>query len=187
MKKSLAVVAALSGGLIALPALAGERPIGEPFEKNGMQIAAVYLQAVMMEPAAFTEVCLADRNSANPQGPTDAHIEADIKALKGNRNGFAKGEWIPALDIDFVVTKPGSDWKANGKLVAMVASDGPHYGANVKFDGPGKYHVAYTIKPPSVSGFLRHTDKETGVGAWWEPFTVEWDFAYAGSGKKGGY
>jgi len=24
----------------------------------------------------------------------------------------------------------------------MVASDGPHYGANVRMDGPGKYHVA---------------------------------------------
>jgi uncharacterized protein involved in high-affinity Fe2+ transport len=68
-----------------------------------------------------------------------------------------------------------------------VASDGPHYGANVKFDGPGKYHVAYTINPPSKVGFLRHTDKETGVGAWWQPFTVDWDFTYTGTGKKGGY
>lgn len=170
------LVAALAGSLVAaLPALAGEKPIGEPVEKNGMQIAGVYLQAVTMEPHAA--------HHAN----TDAHIEADIKALKGNKNGFAKGEWVPDLDIDFVVTKPGSDWKATGKLEPMVASDGPHYGANVKFDGPGKYHVAYTIKPPSAKGFLRHTDKETGVGAWWEPFTVEWDFTFTGTGKKGGY
>jgi len=30
-------------------------------------------------------------------------------------------------------------------------------------------------------------DKETGVGAWFKPFTVEYDFAFAGVGKKGGY
>lgn len=173
MKHSLAL-ATLAAGLIATPALAGEKPIGEPVEKNGMEIAAVYLQSVMMEP------------HHGSHENTDAHIEADIKALKGNKNGFAKGEWVPYLDIDFVLTKPGSDWKVAGKLEPMVASDGPHYGANVKFDGPGKYHVAYTIKS-AAHGFLRHTDKETGVGAWWAPFTVEWDFAFTGTGKKGGY
>lgn len=176
-----------SAFLLASPAMAGEKPIGEPVEQNGMEIAAVYLQAVMMEPASFSDVCFADRNAANPSTPTDAHIEADIKGLKGNNSGFAEGEWIPYLNIDYVVTKPGSTFKATGKLVPMVASDGPHYGANVKFDGPGKYHVAYTIAPPSENGFLRHTDKETGVGAWWQPFTVEWDFVFAGTGKKGGY
>lgn len=68
----------------------------------------------------------------------------------------------------------------------MVASDGPHYGANVRMDGPGKYHVAYEISP-GAHGFLRHTDKETGVSVWWQPFTTEWDFIYTGTGKKGGY
>jgi len=29
---------------------AGEHPIGDPIEMNGMDIAAVYLQPVMMEP-----------------------------------------------------------------------------------------------------------------------------------------
>lgn len=174
MKRHL-LAFALAAGLAASPALAAEKPIGEPVETNGMEIGAVYLQAVMMDP-----------HHASHDG-ADAHIEADIKALKGNNNGFAEGEWVPNLDIDFVLTKPGSDFKATGKLVSMVASDGPHYGANVKFAGPGKYHVAYTIQPPSATGFLRHTDKETGVGAWWKPFTVEWDFVFAGTGKKGGY
>lgn len=134
-----------SAFLLASPAMAGEKPIGEPVEQNGMEIAAVYLQAVMMEPASFSDVCFADRNAANPPTPTDAHIEADIKGLKGNNSGFAEGEWIPYLNVNYVVTKPGSTFKAAGKLVPMVASDGPHYGANVKFEGPGKYHVAYTI------------------------------------------
>ena len=30
-------------------------------------------------------------------------------------------------------------------------------------------------------------DKETGVGPWFKPFTVEYDFTYAGVGKKGAY
>jgi periplasmic iron binding protein len=76
--------------------------------------------------------------------------------------------------------------RRRGKLEPMVASDGPHYGANVRMDGPGKYHVAYGISP-GAHGFLRHTDKETGVSVWWQPFTTEWDFIYTGTGKKGGY
>ena len=172
--KTLFAAAALTA-LLAAPALAGEQPIGEPVEKNGMEIAAVYLQAVTMEPAHAHH------------GGTDIHIEADIKGIKGNNNGFGEGDWIPYLDIDYVLTKQGSPFKASGKLVPMVASDGPHYGDNIKMDGPGKYHVAYTIKP-GAHGFLRHTDKETGVGKWWARFTVEWDFTYVGStGKKGGY
>lgn len=164
------------GGALALaaPALAGEQPIGEPVEKNGMEIAGVYLQAVMMEP-----------HMAAHEG-TDIHIEADIHALKGNNNGFAEGEWVPYLDIDYTLTKEDSGWKKSGKLVPMVAADGAHYGDNVKMDGAGKYHVVYRIAP-GAHGFLRHTDKETGVGAWWQPFSVEWDFAYFGAGKKGGY
>ena len=72
-------------------------------------------------------------------------------------------------------------------LLPMVASDGPHYGDNVKMDGPGKYHVVYRIAS-GAHGFLRHTDKETGVGKWWQPFAVEWDFVFVGStGKRGGY
>ena len=32
-----------------------------------------------------------------------------------------------------------------------------------------------------------HTDKETGVGPWFKPLTVQYEFTYAGTGKKGGY
>jgi uncharacterized protein involved in high-affinity Fe2+ transport len=168
----LAAGAALT--LLSGAALAGERPIGEPVEKNGMQIGGVYLQSVMMEP----HMAMHDH--------TDIHLEADVKALKGNNNGFGEGEWVPYLDVAYVLTKQGSGFKKTGTLFPMVASDGPHYGDNVKMDGPGKYHVAYTFKP-AANNFLRHVDKETGVGKWWEPFTVEWDFAYTGTGAKSGY
>lgn len=74
--------------------------------------------------------------------------------------------------------------------MGMVASDGPHYGDNIKLNGPGKYHLTMTVKPPMQMGhmaFGRHVDKETGVGAWFKPVTLEYDFPFAGIGKKGGY
>jgi len=169
---SLVLVAVLAASSVAT---AAEQPIGEPVELNGMEIAAIYLQPVKMEPQMPTE------------DKADVHLEADIHAIKGNNNGFGAGEWMPYLTVTYTLTKKGSDWSATGPFVPMVASDGPHYGDNVKLDGPGKYHLAYRISPPPLRGFFRHFDKETGVGKWWAPFTVEWDFTFVGTGKKGSY
>ena len=155
---------------------AGEHPIGNPVAKNGMEIAAVYLQPVVMEPML-----------PGMMEPSDIHLEADIHAAKNNQNGFGEGEWVPYLGITYQISKVGSDWSTGGAFMPMVASDGPHYGDNIKLDGPGKYRVRFHLVPPPINGFFRHTDKETGVGEWWVPFDLEWDFAYAGAGKKGGY
>jgi uncharacterized protein involved in high-affinity Fe2+ transport len=157
-------------------ARAAETPIGEPIQKNHMEIGAVYLQPVLMAPM-----------TPAMKKPADIHIEADIRAMKGNPNGFGPGEWVPYLGVDYVIGKPGSDWHASGRFMAMVANDGPHYGANVKLDGPGRYRVTYRISPPLTNGLFRHTDKETGVAPWWTPFEVSWEFVYVGVGKKGGY
>jgi periplasmic iron binding protein len=159
-----------------IDALAAETPIGQAVGKNGMEIGAVYLQSVVMEPAMPSE-----------DNPSDIHLEADIHAVKGNPNGFGVGEWIPSLQVAFHLSKEGSSWEKTGMLMPMVASDGPHYGANVKMDGSGKYHLTYHINPPPYNGFVRHIDKETGVGKWWEPFDISWNFTYLGTGKKGGY
>ena len=43
----------------------------------------------------------------------------------------------------------------------MVTDDGPHYG--------------------------RHIDRLTGVAPWFKPVTAEYDFTFAGIGKKDGY
>ena len=132
---------------------AGEHPIGDPVEKNGMEIGAVFLQPVMMEPML-----------PGMMEPTDIHLEADIHAIKGNQNGFAAGEWIPYLGSTYQVSKIGDDWSTAGTFMPMVASDGPHYGENIRLDGPGRYRVRFHIVPPPINGFYRHTDKETGVG-----------------------
>ena len=130
----------------AMAAQALEYPIGTPQQRFGMEIAAVYLQPVVMEPDGMMRKA----------EESDIHIEADIKALAGNPNGF----------------------------------EGPHYGDNIKLFGPGKYHVKYTILPPSENKhahFGRHTDRLTGVRPWFKPFDVEYDFSFVGIGKKGGY
>jgi uncharacterized protein involved in high-affinity Fe2+ transport len=157
--------------------MAGEIEIGKPVEKNGMNIGAIYLQAVMMEPMKPME--------KGHYG--DIHLEADVAAMKDNPYGFEEGAWIPYLDISYHITKKKSQWSSTGSLRPMVANDGPHYGDNIKLDGPGSYHVVYHFNPPVVHGFQRHIDKETGVNKWWTPFNLEWDFTYIGIGKKGGY
>jgi periplasmic iron binding protein len=174
----VAVAALLAG--ISTAALALEYPIGTPQQRYGMEIGAVYLQPVEMEPEGMMR---ATRDS-------DIHMEADIHALSSNPNGFDEGAWIPYLGIKYEVEKLGSNEKISGDFMPMVANDGPHYGDNVKLKGPGKYRVKYTISPPSAdshSHFGRHTDRLTGVRPWFKPFEVEYEFTYVGIGKKGGY
>ena len=88
------------------------------------------------------------------------------------------GEWVGYLTIEYTLKKIGTDWQATGKLLPMTAKDGPHYAANLKMDGPGQYHVTYRLSPPGVNGFYHHTDQETGVPDWWQPFSVDFDFKY---------
>ena len=175
--RQAAVFGTLANALIAG---AAEYPIGKPQQHSGMEIAAVYLQPVAMEPEGMMRKA----------EESDIHIEADIKALKGNPNGFEEGAWIPYLVVKFEITKTGSSQKVTGEFMPMVANDGPHYGDNIKLFGPGKYHVKYTILPPTENQqahFGRHVDKLTGVKPWFKPFAVENDFSYVGIGKKGGY
>ncbi|MBL8438135.1 MAG: iron transporter [Zoogloeaceae bacterium] len=164
----------------SLGAAGAEYPIGKAQQLNGMEIAAVYLQPVEMEPAGMMK----------KPSETDIHIEADIRALANNPNGFEEGSWIPYLTVKFEIAKVGADFRVSGEFMPMVANDGPHYGDNVKLAGPGKYKVKYTILPPEANPhnhFGRHVDRLTGVRPWFKPFEVEIEFTYVGIGKKGGY
>ncbi len=167
----------------ATQAWSREYPAGVPEQRNGMEIAAIYLQPVRMAPA----------NLMRPSEKSDIHLEADIRARDNNVNGFAEGDWIPYLYVTYELRKKGSNKVIRGDLMPMVANDGPHYGDNVKLLGPGKYTLKYTIYPPNApqnpSGkyFARHTDRLTGVSPWFKPFDVKYTFIYAGIGKRGGY
>ncbi|MDB5510110.1 MAG: ferrous iron transport protein [Hyphomicrobiales bacterium] len=170
----------LLGLVAASAAVAKEYPIGKPKIQNGMEIAAVYLQPVEMAPAGM----MRDAKES------DVHLEADIKAAGDNKNGFAEGDWMPYLGVAYEVTKVGSDEVVKGDFMPMVANDGPHYGDNVKLMGPGKYKLKLSIAPPDANPhahFGRHVDKETGVAPWFQTFSVEYEFTYAGTGKKGAY
>ncbi|HEY6898840.1 MAG TPA: iron transporter, partial [Rhodocyclaceae bacterium] len=81
-RKALVLLAA---GLFSFTAAAVEYPIGTPQQKNGMELAAVYLQPVTMEPDGMMKKA----------EESDIHIEADIHALANNPNGFPEGAWMP--------------------------------------------------------------------------------------------
>ena len=167
----------------SLSAAALEYPIGVPQNVVGLEVAAVYLQAVEMEPEGHMRKA----------SESDIHLEADIHALANNANGFAEGMWIPHLLVKYELTKLPSGEVIKGDMMPMVASDGPHYGDNVKLKGAGKYKVKFIVYPPSAKEnpagnmFGRHTDRATGVRPWFKPVETEWEFTYAGVGKKGGY
>lgn len=179
-KKALRMGLAAAGLLATLGlgvARAGEQPAGEPIEINGLEIMAVYLQPVVMEPA------MPDQDPAQ----TDIHLEADIHATQDNENGFPIDAWVPYLVIHYTLSKKSGGWTSTGMLHPMVALDGPHYGANVELDGPDAYDLVFHIEPPAGTTFLHHVDKETGVTDWWEPFDYRGGFTFTGTGKKGAY
>lgn len=180
MKKQLVCVLFAALAIASEASLAAETPIGKHQVVSGMEIGAVYLQPVKMEPDG----------TMKKVEDSDIHLEADIHAVKNNANGLAEGDWVPYLVIKFEITKAGSNFKLQGEMMPMVASDGPHYGDNVKLDGPGKYKLKLSVLPPSANThahFGRHVDKETGVGPWFKAFDLNYDFTFAGTGKKGGY
>lgn len=173
MKKTLLSLGA-AANILASSVFAAEVPIGDPYELNGMEIAAVYLQPIEMEPRGIDLAA----------SLADIHLEADIHALKGNKNGFPEGFWIPYLTIAYKLTNLDNGKVKTGTLMPMVADDGPHYGANLKMDtGIGNYELVFLIESPEKQGFGRHVDKETGVGKWFEPFSVKYNFKYTGKPK----
>jgi periplasmic iron binding protein len=147
-----------------------EYPIGDDVERNQMRIAAVWLPPVQME---------------GMSGPTPSdmiHIEADIHATEGNKNGCPKDEFIPYLNVHYAIEPVGETAKSvqpiENDLMPMVARDGWHYGASISLPTAGRYKLTYTIKPPTTAG--RHSDPVTGVDPWWKPFSVTFDWDYPG-------
>ena len=183
---SLPLAALLIGA--AVPALAAGRDIGVA-EREGMNIVLRYIQAVEVETGDEPgQKSATGGGHAGHGGPADAHLEALISATKDNAYGFFPGAFVPYLQVEYIVRKQGSNWVGDGVLKPMIASDGPHYAANLLLDGPGKYSVELIVAPPSPKVFPRHLDKETGAKPWWAPVTLEWNFTFIGStGKKGGY
>lgn len=131
---SLAAAAALTLG-VAASANAEEFqefPIGEAKTINTLEVAAVYLKPIDMEP----------RGIDLPASQADIHLEADIHAAEANPNGFGAGEWVPYLTVSYRLENQDTGKVLTGNLMPMVAVDGPHYGANIKMPGTGNYKLS---------------------------------------------
>jgi uncharacterized protein involved in high-affinity Fe2+ transport len=147
-----------------------EYPIGDDQDVGPLHVAGVYFQPVDMEPLG---------EGGLPKAQADMHLEADISANEGNNLGYGAGDFVPNLTVRYKAQKKGGKL-IEGVFMPMSASDGPHYGNNVKLDGAGQYHITFIIESPEKQDYLLHVDKETGVeGRFWkEPLEVSWDFDY---------
>jgi uncharacterized protein involved in high-affinity Fe2+ transport len=119
-----------------------------------------------------------------PASQSDMHIEADISALD-NDLGYGVGDFVPNLTVDYVVIKKSTGDRIEGTFMPMNASDGPHYGANIKLPGtggPGEYTVRFSVRSPEDQNYVLHVDATTGVpGRFWNtPLVAEWNVSYAG-------
>ena len=156
-----------------------------------LTVGTVYLQPISMAPAGMMR----------QREKSDIHLEIDIHAKSSLKSrGFAPGDWLPNANISYSIQKIGSDkpivcgTKANKALttcplMAMVASDGPHYGDNVKLDGAGFYVATFSAKSnPMMFGWHTDTDSKilgTEYVDW--KFKQSYLFKFTGVGKKGGY
>ena len=84
-----------AGHRLRQPAGFREYPIGDEVERNQMRIAAVWLPPVQME------------GMADPASSDLIHLEADIHATEGNRNGFPKDEFVPYLMVHYTIVPAG--------------------------------------------------------------------------------
>jgi uncharacterized protein involved in high-affinity Fe2+ transport len=150
-----------------------EYPLGDDVEfvAYGINVAGVYFEAVTMTPATGLS-----------ESQADAHMEADISALQGNRLGFGAGDFVPGLSVRYEVSN-ANGITSSGTFMLMNASDGPHYGGNVIFGAAkgqaGTYNIKFFISVDK-SAYQMHTDPTTGVdGRLWDgELVAEWDFDF---------
>ena len=119
---------------------------------SGVEEEFLNLNAVYFQPVDMTGGYKAE--------DYDCHLELDVSALQ-NGYGYGTGDWVPYLTVEYEVSKNDGSFTDNGTFMPMAASDGPHYGANIKLNGDGLYTVTFTVKFPDSSTYLIHTD-ETG-------------------------
>ena len=149
-----------------------EYPVGSDKEaEKQINVSVVYFQPIDMEPQGM----------GLKAADASFHLEADVTGLEGNTLGYGVGDFVPGLKIDYkIALKDGSGTPVTGTFMQMNASDGPHYGANIKLDQAGDYTVTLSIHSPQESGWVLHVDPETGVKGrfWTQPIELTWDWKY---------
>ena len=169
MTRATLLAAGAAALFLAHDAAAREYFVGGPVHAHDMEIVANYLTGIDMAPMAPGMVM---------NEPDVIHLEADVHATADNVQGYPDGAWVGYLTVAYTIEKQGTGWAAKGTLRPMTAKDGPHYADNVRMAGPGTYKVTYSFTPPEANGFIRHVDQETGVPAWWAPFSEAFTFQY---------
>lgn len=148
-----------------------EVPVGPHQDQDvgPLHVGAVYFQPVDMLPAGM----------GLKAADASFHLEADIHAnKKGTKLGYGKGDFIPDLTVNYeIVDKNSGESVGKGTFMQMNASDGPHYGGNVKLDKAGSYKLKLSIESPEKKGWMLHVDPATGVEGrfWTEPIQVTFD------------
>ena len=142
-------------------------------EVGPLTVNAVYFQPIDMEPSGM----------GLKAADASFHLEADIHAnKKGAELGYGKGDFVPDLTVNYeIINNANNETVGSGTFMQMNASDGPHYGANVKLDEAGSYKLVLKIESPEKKGWMLHVDPETGVKGrfWTEPLEVtfpEWNY-----------
>lgn len=142
-------------------------------EVGPLTVNAVYFQPIDMEPSGM----------GLKAADASFHLEADIHAnKKGTELGYGKGDFVPDLTVNYeIINNANNETVGSGTFMQMNASDGPHYGANVKLDEAGSYKLVLKIESPEKKGWMLHVDPETGVEGrfWTEPLEVtfpEWNY-----------
>ena len=142
-------------------------------EVGPLTVNAVYFQPIDMEPSGM----------GLKAADASFHLEADIHAnQKGTEVGYGMGDFVPDLTVNYdIIDKTSNESVGSGTFMQMNASDGPHYGANVKLDKAGSYKLVLKIESPEKKGGMLHVDPETGgKGRFWtEPLEVtfpDWNY-----------
>ena len=109
-------------------------------EVGPLTVNAVYFQPIDMEPSGM----------GLKAADASFHLEADIHAnQKGTELGYGKGDFVPDLTVNYdIIDKTSNESVGSGTFMQMNASDGPHYGANVKLDKAGSYKLVLKIESP---------------------------------------
>ena len=105
-----------------------------------LTVGAVYFQPIDMYPASM----------GLKAADASFHLEADIHASEeGTDYGYGKGDFVPDLTVNYTIIDKSTGKEVeggtatSGTFMQMNASDGPHYGANVKLDKAGKIGRAH--------------------------------------------
>lgn len=164
---AILLLVGLVGPSTAAPKEAAMEPVARP--EAGLAIVAG-----SQPPLAVQGPEAAGRPLFAPPDGASLFLAVDVRAQKGNKNGFGAGEFVPYLSVSYRARRQDGGDAGQGQLHPLVTRDGMRYGNNVRLPGPGAYTITLTIDPPVKVGFGRHTDLETGVSRWWKPVQVEW-------------